>query len=144
MGMENKQYTHSLFFMFPSIILHSGRRSLFWWVEGTSSIKLLFNTSCMNKVENHGWISHFMVAQVFRLWPFAKGKGLRHPPGNWGSAWGRDGTGWDGKGKEGKERGLMPVSRDARWQKPFSTSQVRTEDACGFCVAHEEFVDRAL
>lgn len=71
---------------------------------------------------------------MFRLWPLAEGKGLSHPLGNWGSVWG-----WGGMG-----RGLTLVSRDTQWQKPLTTSQAGTEGACGFCVAHEEFVDRAL
>lgn len=78
---------------------------------------------------------------MFRLWPSAEGKGLRHPPGNRRV---KLGMGWEGMERDGKGRGLMPVSRDAQWQKPLSTSQARTEDACGFCVAHEEFVDDAL
>lgn len=66
---------------------------------------------------------------MFRLWPSAKGTGLKHPLGSWGS-----GLGWVGKGV-----GLTPVSRDKQWQKPLSTLQAGTKDACGFCVAHEEF-----
>lgn len=82
-------------------------------------------------------------------WHRCSGSGLLPKARDWGTLRETGGqlggrTGRGGMGREGKERGLMPVSRDARWQKPFSTSQVRAEDVCGFCVAHEEFVDRAL